>query len=253
MARKKSLYDGMQPPDIEAIIKANKKLNEIDDKKNQPPKKNTSPKKVVPQNQTNLVKPPASTVSDHQPEPVKPKYILTNDTITVDGHKLHRIQAIRDIPQIGVYAGDLGGYVEFERNLDHRGSCWVFPDGMVYHNAVVRDGATVRDHARAYDNAIIEGNAALYDDVKVFGNAYVGGGSKIYGHALIHDRAKIFGEACIGSFAQIGGMAQVYGRARIMGNTIVIGNTKIHGDYETIGGNYVNGDIGKDTDIVDER
>ena len=243
---RKSLYDGLRVPHF---------TNTSADKPNQQNGKTEEPipqKKpaTTPKKNTNTApRTPAPT----KQEPLKPKYILTNDTITVDGHKLHRIQAIRDIPQIGVYSGDLGGYIESERNLEHRGSCWVFPDGLVYHNAIVRDGATVRDHAKAYDNAIIEGNAALYDKAEVFEKGYVGGGAKVYHEAIVHSRAKVFGEACIGDFAQISGMSQVYGRARIMGSSIVVGDIKIHGDYETTGGNYITGDVGKDTDSIDER
>ena len=32
---------------------------------------------------------------------------------------LYRIRALRDIPEIDVKAGDLGGYVESENNLSH--------------------------------------------------------------------------------------------------------------------------------------
>ena len=43
------------------------------------------------------------------------KYILTTETKDVNGHTLHRIQAIRDFND--VKTGDLGGWIEKEKNL----------------------------------------------------------------------------------------------------------------------------------------
>ena len=50
-----------------------------------------------------------------QPAYQGPKYFLSDDTITVDDPKLHRIVAVRDIPSIGVHEGDEGGYIENEK------------------------------------------------------------------------------------------------------------------------------------------
>ena len=50
------------------------------------------------------------------------KYELTDETIDVDGHILHRIKAIRDFDNVKV--GELGGYIEKESNLSHNGK-WV--------------------------------------------------------------------------------------------------------------------------------
>ena len=51
------------------------------------------------------------------------KYILTDDVIDFNGHTLHRIKAVRDFDC--VKAGDLGGFIESEKNLDHDGDAWV--------------------------------------------------------------------------------------------------------------------------------
>ena len=42
---------------------------------------------------------------------------ILEDSITVDGHILHRIQADRDIPCHGVKAGEVGGWGEKPANL----------------------------------------------------------------------------------------------------------------------------------------
>ena len=50
-------------------------------------------------------------------------YELTDETITVDGRTLHRIRALKDLPEHGVKKGDLGGFIEHENNLT--GDAWV--------------------------------------------------------------------------------------------------------------------------------
>lgn len=74
------------------------------------------------------------------------KFELTTDFITVFGIKLFRIKALVEFGT--VKAGDLGGYVEKEENLDHDGDAWVSGDAQVYGNARVSgdaDYACVRD------------------------------------------------------------------------------------------------------------
>jgi hypothetical protein len=93
------------------------------------------------------------------------KYKLTDETIEHNGKTLYRIQALKDFGD--VKAGDLGGYVESERNLSQDGDCWVADDAWVY------------DNARVFDNALISGNAW------VSGNARVNGDAEIYGSAEI--------------------------------------------------------------------
>lgn len=56
---------------------------------------------------------------------------------------LCRIRALRDIPCFGVRAGDIGGYVEREKNLSQDGDCWVYGDARVYGNAWVYGDAQV--------------------------------------------------------------------------------------------------------------
>lgn len=53
------------------------------------------------------------------------KYELTDATKVINGVTLHRIRALIDIPVHGVKAGDLGGWIEAERNLSQKGAAWV--------------------------------------------------------------------------------------------------------------------------------
>ncbi len=61
------------------------------------------------------------------------KYILTDETIEVDGQTLYRIEAVRDFGD--VKKGDKGGYISSEANLSHDGSAWVCGEAKVCGSA----------------------------------------------------------------------------------------------------------------------
>ena len=82
---------------------------------------------------------------------------------------LCRIKALIDIPDYGVKIGDIGGYIESEKNLSHEGKCWVSGDAWVFGNA------------RVYENAQVSGNSWVSGDAKVFGNARVYGDAEVFG------------------------------------------------------------------------
>ena len=67
------------------------------------------------------------------------KYELTDETMIVDGVIYHRIRACKDFDVQGyhVKAGDLGGYVESEYNIDQDGNAWVSGLALVRGNARV--------------------------------------------------------------------------------------------------------------------
>ena len=75
------------------------------------------------------------------------KYELTGDTINVFGKTLHRIRATRDFSH--VHAGDLGGFIEDERNLSHDENAWVGGNARVSGNAWVGGNALVGGNAWA--------------------------------------------------------------------------------------------------------
>ncbi|UEA63077.1 hypothetical protein LK429_00355 [Hoylesella buccalis] len=100
---------------------------------------------------------------------MKKKYrLLVDETITVSGRTLYRIEALRDFEY--VKKGDKGGYVESEDNLSHVGNCWVFGKACVSDNALVRDDALV------YDDARVSGTARVLGNVCVLGNAKISNG-----------------------------------------------------------------------------
>lgn len=86
------------------------------------------------------------------------KFELTSEFITnILGTKLFRIKALMEFGN--VKAGDLGGYIEKEENLDHDGDAWVYGNAEVYGNARVYGDAEVYGDARVYGNAEVCGNA----------------------------------------------------------------------------------------------
>lgn len=91
------------------------------------------------------------------------KYELTDETIEVYGTALHRIKALKDFGN--VKKGELGGYVESERNLSQEGNCWVYGDAKVYGNAWVYGNAEVCGDA---DYIIIKGLGSKYRNTTIF-------------------------------------------------------------------------------------
>ena len=58
------------------------------------------------------------------------KYKLTEETKVINGHTLHRIEALKDFGT--VKKGELGGWIETEDNLSQYCNCWVDDEAMVY-------------------------------------------------------------------------------------------------------------------------
>ncbi|RDI30456.1 hypothetical protein DEU38_10537 [Rhodococcus sp. AG1013] len=126
---------------------------------------------------------------------------LTDETRNYFGHNLHRIRATRDMPPRGVRKGDVGGWVEHERNVS--GDAWVSGDARVFGDA------EMSGNAEASDNAGVSGNAA------VSGNARVHGDARIYGDAEVYGNASVYGNADVSGDARVSGRAEVHGRATV--------------------------------------
>ena len=87
------------------------------------------------------------------------KFELTREFITFLGRKLFRIKALVEFGD--VKAGELGGYVEKEENINHEGNAWVYGNARVYGDA------------RVYGNARVSGDARVYGNARVYGDAWV--------------------------------------------------------------------------------
>lgn len=160
------------------------------------------------------------------------KYELTDETIKVGCHVLHRIRAVRDFGD--VKAGDLGGWIESEGNLSHSGDCWVYGGSCVFENARVYGDAEVYNNAHVSGNARVYGYAQVSGDAQVFGDAQVCGNAHVYGNALVCGNAHVYGDAGVGGDARIGGNSRVYGDAEVGGYARVSGDAKIGSDRDYI-------------------
>ena len=148
------------------------------------------------------------------------KYILTNETENFNNHILHRIKALKDFGD--VKKGDLGGWVENESNLSHKGNCWVYDDAAVYSEAKVM------------------GNAKVFDGVEitthssVMGDAEVHGWGRVEEHSIVRDNAKVFDGARIDDHSSVMGDAEIRGDVLVDESSIVRGHAKVTGKYRGV-------------------
>lgn len=174
------------------------------------------------------------------------------DTIKlpITGQTLHRIRALIDIPN-RCKAGDLGGYIEHERNLSHTGTCWVSHNAKVFGRAWVRGSAYVRHNAKVCDEAVVTDYAMISD------NAIISNLATVKGYASVVDNAQVFGQAVccdvctirnrsqIGGNAYIGDSAEIFD-TKIGGKAIIDGDLKIDLNFTIVGDVLIN----KPSDIV---
>lgn len=166
------------------------------------------------------------------------KYKLTEETISVDGRTLYRIEALKDFND--VKKGDKGGFIENENNLTQYGKCWVYDNAEVSGYAIVHNNATVRGNAKVSGNAIIHEDAKVYGDAKVSGNAMVFDNAEIYDNAevysgtMVYENAKIYGNAKVSGIAAVFGDAEVCGKAEVCDHAEIRGNAIVANDSDYI-------------------
>ncbi len=124
------------------------------------------------------------------------KYELTEKK-TIGKTTFYRIRALKDFSN--VKAGDLGGWIESERNLSQNGDAWVFGNAWVYGNAQVSGNARVCDDAQVFGNAWVCGDAQVYDNAQVCGDAWVSGNARVFGNARVRQTSDYLTIGPIGS------------------------------------------------------
>ncbi len=112
------------------------------------------------------------------------KYRLTDETMTLGGITLHRIEALRDFGN--VRAGEKGGWIEKESNLSHEGNCWIGDNAKVYDDTRVSENAKVLERAKVYGITAVCGNVVVCGKAKVCDAGWLGGGAIICGDVIIH-------------------------------------------------------------------
>ena len=129
------------------------------------------------------------------------KYELTSETKVINGVELHRIKALKSFGNIK--KGELGGWIESEKNLSQDGDAWVFDNAKVRRNATIRGDAWVFDNAEVSGNAIVSENAAVSENATVSENAIVSGNATVSGDATVEDKAKVRGNATVSGNAKV--------------------------------------------------
>ena len=168
------------------------------------------------------------------------KYELTNETKVINGVELHRIKALESFGS--VEKGELGGWIESEKNLSQYGNAWVGGNATVCENARVGGNATVRGNAWVIGNATVGENATVGGDATVCGNATVREDARVRGNARVGGNTIIGGYATVGEYATVGGRAIIDGNAVVRENATVFENAVVRGDARVRGNARVGGD-----------
>lgn len=163
------------------------------------------------------------------------KYELTEETMVLDnGTVLHRIRALCDFAN--VKAGDLGGWVEGEKNLSQSGNCWVHDNAKVWGVAVVLGNAHATQRAQVWGRARVMGYACVTDDVKVYDDAIVSeeaqvwNNVKVYGRSHLHEKAFVINDAEVSDSVRVGGAVNIGGNSRLCGDVNLYGIASIYGN-----------------------
>ena len=98
------------------------------------------------------------------------KYKFTGKTKVIGTITLNQIVCVTAFGIVS--AGDLGGWIESEKNLSQKNNAWVSG------NARVSGDAQVSGNAWVYSNARVSGNARVYGNARVSGDAQVSGNAK---------------------------------------------------------------------------
>lgn len=135
---------------------------------------------------------------------VAKKYKIRKDlSCTFDGHKLYRVEALKDFGI--VKKGNIGGFIE---NAIIDGFAQVCDNAVVFGKAQVRGYSKVKDNARVFNNARMEGCSIVKDNAQVYGNsllldnAQVCDNANLIGTCLVRDNAIVCGDADIYDFVR---------------------------------------------------
>ena len=133
------------------------------------------------------------------------KYRMTEETTKIyNNTTLYRIEAVKNFETIFgmVHAGDKGGFIQEEKNLEQDGNCWIFDDAKVYFGGVVKDNACIKDNASVSNGAIVEKSAKMFNNSSAVN-------SKVTDNAMLKDRAIVMIESVISDNVVIGGLAEL--------------------------------------------
>lgn len=98
------------------------------------------------------------------------KYKITNERKEWGGTIVSKIKYNMDFPEIGVKAGDEGGWIEKESNLSQEGKSYISP------------------------GVILTGDVEVSENGAVIGYVELGGSIKVKGDAIVHGNRLMYGD-----------------------------------------------------------
>jgi hypothetical protein len=78
---------------------------------------------------------------------------------TCKSYTMYRIRALRDFGD--VKKGDLGGFIESEKNLSHSGNCWIYDGSYGFGNSRITGNAKIKNYSEIGGNCRVGGNSTL--------------------------------------------------------------------------------------------
>ena len=179
------------------------------------------------------------------------KYKLSNITMKFEGRTLYRVIALKDFAD--VRKGELGGWVESEKNLSQEGDCWIYnnakciDNARMYDNSCMYDNSEMRgnskmhnysemhDNSRAYDSSEMHGNSEMhghsirYGNSRMYERSRMWGNSKMYGNSEMHDHSKMHDYSEIHEGSKMYNNSEMVGNSEMWGNSILKGRENLYG------------------------
>ena len=150
------------------------------------------------------------------------------ELIPSDREGFYRVKALRDFND--VKKGDIGGYVESEKNLSQLGDCWIYDNAVVRDNAKIYNNAVIRDYATVCHDARIWGDSKILNYCQIYGNVEVCGDAVVCNCANVYHNARVYGNAIIRDNAVVRGDARIFDYVIVCDNADVRGEVCICGD-----------------------
>lgn len=173
------------------------------------------------------------------------KYRLTDEVQQIGNHILYRIEALKDFGD--VKKGDLGGFIEYTRQLSAEGDCWVYDDACVFNgytglsgdarvkgvsrveNSTLTDNALVEGHSNVSDSSM-SGNSHIVDtrcdEVTMSDDSFLHSARPIV-RSTLSEKVKVLGRGEV-SDSQLSGSSRVDSFASVS-NSAIGGNARISG------------------------
>jgi carbonic anhydrase/acetyltransferase-like protein (isoleucine patch superfamily) len=170
------------------------------------------------------------------------------------GLAIQRIKALRDIPEIGVKKGDLGGYVTYDEVLSHEDSSWICPNAKVFGPVKISGNVSIDGNAfilcvpaakriKISGNIRISGNAKIILDHDAIQNTVISGNVFIANKVELRNVGKINGDINILGNAELNRVAEIAGTVNISGRAVIGQGVTLRGEnsrtYTAISGSVI--------------